>query len=297
MANCLQNFFGLLSNLSMKTSNIFAGFSKACSTTQSHQQAVINSTQYNMMSAPDEPYYANQYWHVISPQLEKLPENSKILDLGCSQGRLTIQAAKQFSKGQIQACDLSQDAITSAKSFAEQHSVRNIDYQVSSISDCLAKIAPNSFDAVMMTEVTFFHPGWTKDFPKLLQTLKPSGLLVMSFRSQFFNALSVVKNKMWNHAETVLRSREGMIFGNSASFSWQTSDEIKRLFAQSKLEILDLRGIGIASGIPGDPHASIAQPSKLSEGEKKQLMELELELGKTVPDAGRYMLVVARKQN
>jgi hypothetical protein len=61
------------------------------------------------------------------------------------------------------------------------------------------------------------------------------------------------------------------------------------------LDLLELCGIGVCSGIPGDPHDHIVQPSQLDSGEKDHLMRLELELGRSVPDAGRYMLTVARK--
>jgi len=63
-----------------------------------------------------------------------------------------------------------------------------------------------------------------------------------------------------------------------------------------RLELLELRGLGVCSGIPGDPHDSICQPSQLTIEERDKLMELELELGKTVPDAGRYILAVLRKR-
>jgi hypothetical protein len=57
---------------------------------------------------------------------------------------------------------------------------------------------------------------------------------------------------------------------------------------------LDLRGIGVCSGISADPHDSICQPSELNDDERVKSMGLEIELGKSVLDGGRYMLAIVR---
>jgi len=59
--------------------------------------------------------------------------------------------------------------------------------------------------------------------------------------------------------------------------------------------LLDLVGIGSSSGIEGDPYAGIARPSKLDDAERGKLMHLEIELARSSPDTGRYMLAIARK--
>jgi hypothetical protein len=59
--------------------------------------------------------------------------------------------------------------------------------------------------------------------------------------------------------------------------------------------LVTLQGIGVASGIPGDSHDSIARPSMLDDSQRASLMKVELALGESVPDAGRYMLAIGRK--
>ena len=61
------------------------------------------------------------------------------------------------------------------------------------------------------------------------------------------------------------------------------------------LEVLRTAGIGVCSGITGDPHALITRPGILSPNAKPYLMTAELELGTVAPDAGRYILTVARR--
>lgn len=249
-----------------------------------------------MVAARDEPYYAEQYWRVMLPHLDKLPRNAAALDLGCSQGRLTIRLGKLFTQGWVVGCDLSAEAIAQARSYAAQDSAGNIDFRVQSIADCIGNLSEDSVDAILLTEVTFFYPKWKQDLPGIIRALKPDGILIISFRSQYFDALCLVRDRLWEGVDPVLQDRQGAIFGSSTIFAWQTSEEIKSLLVGDYgLELLELRGIGVCSGIPGDPHDHICQPSQISADERMQLMKLELELGKIVPDGGRYILAVARK--
>ncbi len=278
-----------------KLSRMVSGVAKRLEPDDMQRQGVVGSTGYDMVAAPDEPFYAEQYWRAILPHLETLPKSAKALDLGCSQGRFTTRLATLFSDGRVVGCDLSADAIDEAKNYAAAGSVGNIDFRVQSIVDCVKEFNQESMDVVVMTEVTIFYPEWEEDFPEIIRTLKPGGILIVSFRSQYFDALCVTRNRLWESVEPVLRDRKGAIFDSSIVFTWQTSAEIKRLFVEKHgLELLELCGIGVCSGIPGDPHDHISRPSQLNYSERERLMELETELGKSVPDGGRYILAVAR---
>lgn len=260
------------------------------------QRGVIGSTSYNMFTAPDESYYAEQYWNAMLPYFSMLPKNASALDLGCSQGRLTTMLARFFSDGQVTGCDLSAEAIHQAREYAAVDSIVNINFCAQSIDQCLGDYEDESVDVVVMTEVTIFYPEWERDLPRIVRILKTGGILICSFRSQYFDALCLVRSRMWESVEPVLRNRQGPIFGSPIVFTWQTSAEITEILAgRHGLELLDLRGIGVCSGIPGDPHDVICQPSQLSNAEREQLMKLEVQLGKTVPDGGRYILAIARK--
>jgi len=204
--------------------------------------------------------------------------------------------SKLFSQGRVVGCDLSAEAIAQAKDYAARDSITNIDFRIQPIAECLRGFSEKSVDAVLLTEVTFFSPQWKQDLPGIIHTLKPGGIFVISFRSQYFDALCLVRGLFWEEVDTVLQDRQGAIFGSSTVFTWQTSEEINSLLVDGcGLELLELRGIGVCSGIPGDPHDYICQPGELSDDERMQLMKLELELGKNVPDSGRYILAVARK--
>jgi 2-polyprenyl-3-methyl-5-hydroxy-6-metoxy-1,4-benzoquinol methylase len=258
---------------------------------------VRGSTRYDMINAPDEPYYAEQYWRLISPFLVGMPEEAQCLDLGCSQGRFSLQLAIQFPQGKVLACDISETAIAAARRNAEEAGLPNIEYRVDSIAQTLQSCGTESQDIVMMTEVTFFYPDWQLQMAEIMRVLRPGALLLISFRSQYFDALCLVRGRLWHNTGMLLEKRRGHIFDTQLEFSWQTSEEIRALLSGDlRLKLLLLCGIGVCSGIPSDPHDCIVRPSQLDSVEKNHLMRLEIELGRNVPDAGRYILAVARKQ-
>jgi len=258
---------------------------------------VRGSTCYDMVVAPDEPYYAEQYWHVISPFLTGIAEEAQCLDLGCSQGRFSLRLARRFPKGKVLACDISEPAIAAARRNADKAGLRNLEFRVESIGQTLQSCGTESQDMVLMTEVTFFYPDWQLQMDEIMRVLRPGALLLMSFRSQYFDALCLVRGRFWHNTGMLLEKRRGYIFDGQLEFSWNTSEEIRALLTcEYGLDILELCGIGTCSGIPGDPHEQMARPSQLDSTEQKQLLGLELELGRSVPDAGRYILAVARKK-
>jgi len=93
----------------------------------------------------------------------------------------------------------------------------------------------------------------------------------------------------------LLGARNGRIFNSSVEYTWQTSSEIRNILSEAGFELADIRGIGVCSGILGDPLADVCIPSELSDAERNSLMKLEIELGRGVIDGGRYMLAIARK--
>ena len=286
--NFMSRGFGKLSRMSINVSRKFEP-------KDVQKRNVISSTQYDMVASPNEPYYADQYWRIISPYLSSLPQDAKSWDLGCSQGRFTIMMAKHFPQGHVMGCDLSPEAIEQAKVYGQKENTKNIEWRVQDLGASLNELKPQTLDSILITEVTIFYPQWKQDLPKMVNGLKPGGLLIISFRSQYFDSLILVKKRNWASLKQVIKEREGAIFGSSTVYTWQTSSEIKEVIKGAGLELLELRGIGTCSGIPADPHDYICQPAELTADERKELMNAELELGKSVPDAGRYILAVAKK--
>jgi SAM-dependent methyltransferase len=263
-----------------------------------HEAAVVDSTRrYDMATNPDEAYYRDLYWEWVRPHLANQPSDASCLDLGCGQGRLTLPLAAQFPGGSVVGVDLSEVAIAQATASARKAGLANLQWVPARLEDHVAGLQPGTFDIIAFTEVSFFWPEWPRHMARVVGALKPGGLLIASFRSQYFDALCLAQNRLWDKVEMLLNERRGHVFAGPVEFSWQRSDEVAALLTSDLgLELKLLTGVGVCSGIEGDPHASVARPSALSGPERQRLLALEQGLGPHVPDAGRYMLAIAQKR-
>ena len=60
-----------------KVSDIFWEIAQRLKPHDYQQSTVIGSTAYSMVLSPDEPYYAQQYWAIISQHLTSMPEDAR----------------------------------------------------------------------------------------------------------------------------------------------------------------------------------------------------------------------------
>ena len=249
-----------------------------------------------MVNTPNEQYYFKQYWNFLTPHLPEVSNHLVICDLGCSQGRFSEKLAAHFPLAEIYACDISDYAIFKAKSNAEALGISDrIHYETQAINQYLPKLN-FGVDIMMMIEVAFFYPDWENDLNLIVSKLNLNGLIVMSFRPQYYDALSILRAKLFDKVPLLLTENLGKIYDSNVIYSWYQSKEICKIFSsQEELEFLGIYGVGVCSGIKGDPHDVICQPSHLTQQEQEVLMKIEIEIGRLNPDLGRYMLVVARK--
>jgi hypothetical protein len=117
----------------------------------------------------------------------------------------------------------------------------------------------------------------------------------VAFRSQYYNLLQTIHVRLWNSANIALTEREGHLFNGPIWFTWQTPEDVYKLLADLGLHALKLRGIGVCSGIKGDPLAHIAQPSQFSLKEQERLMKIECAVAEQYAACGRYILATAEK--
>ena len=284
-----------LSRIFGKIARLFSSLALNFIGEDSQNQSILGSAKYDMVSSPDEIFYLNQYWSIIYPKLDKIKNNAKILDLGCGQGRFSAQMAANFPEGFVEGCDISPLAIKAAKKYAHKLKLTNIEFTQRTINDFIAQKKDEYYDIVILTEVTFFYPAWLNDLLDISRVLKPGGILILANRSQYFNALYLAKSRQLSQTDLLLNSRKGRLFGDETTYTWQRSDEIKKIILERlNFNMIELFGIGVCSGIPGDPH-DYCRPSLLSSDQREQLSRLELELGAIIPDAGRYILTISQK--
>lgn len=266
-----------------------------------HEAAIRRSSNWhNMLTDADEQYYAKEYWHHIQRYLALWngSRDGHYLDLGCGSGRMTMFLAEwcQLNHGQIDGIDFSAVAIQQAQEETIQRGYHHVNFKVSDIKDYVSAIPDATIDIVFFLEVAFCLPNYRQVLQEIVRVLKRGGILVVSFRPQYFNALCLIQENALGSGDILIHQRSGHLWSNDYLLNWNTSEEIKSMLVDElKLELELLVGIGCCSGIKGDPLSQIARPSNLNQLEQKQLMMLETLLGETLPDAGRYILAIAKK--
>lgn len=253
---------------------------------------------HDMEAHPDERYYAQQYWRWIEPEVARVAPggNGRALDIGCGQGRLSFPLARALASGRVTGIDLTPAAVEAARAKAASQNLTNVEFHAGDARSFVAALEPESFDIVVMTEVSFFMPRFAEVVAEAHRLLRRGGVFIGSFRSQYYNALHSVRDRDWRSARLVLDGREGEWGGTSTWFTWQTPDEVRSILTNAGFTLsAPLRGVGVASGIAGDPLAALAQPSLMSESDRQQLLEIEMSLAEEYAGCGRYILAVATK--
>lgn len=265
-----------------------------------HRSSIIRDmTRYNMVTHPDESYYAGQYsgW-IVEELTNRYPERqAKIIDLGCGQGRLSVPLAEWCSSagGTVTGVDITPAAVEYARRYAARRGLGNVTFQQGDVLEFARSLTDISADAILLVEVTFILRNCAEMLRETARVLRPGGVLFVAFRSQYYNLLQSVRACMWDAADAALDQREGHLFDGPVWFTWQTPEDIQRLLSECGLRTLSLRGIGVFSGVKGDPLADIAKPSRLSERHRERLMKLERAAAEQYAGCGRYILATAER--
>jgi SAM-dependent methyltransferase len=269
-------------------------------TATAHDRAVWQSAaEHDMAAVPDERFYARQYLHWILPALERLKQSDppRILDLACGQGRLSVPLAAWCAAdgGEVVAVDYAPAAVEGARANARAQGMTNLTVEQADLLAFARALPDASVDAVLMIEAAFVLPEYREALQEIARVLRPGGLAFVAFRSQYFNLLHALRHRLFDSAEMALAQREGDLFGESVWFTWQDRGDVDDLLGQAGLHVLSVRGIGVFSGIEGDPLASIVRPSELSDADQERLLALETSAAESYAACGRYMLAIAQR--
>jgi SAM-dependent methyltransferase len=251
---------------------------------------------WDMVTEPDERFYLEQYWHRLEPVIRRLQEDARILDVGCGQGRLTLPVAETLPAATLVGVDVSQGALAAAKQHAAARRIENVEFHAADGVAFLSKEPDSSADLVLFVEVTQWMEHYREALAEIVRVLKPGRSLFASFRSQHYQLLKEVQEGRLEDARTVRDTRSSQLGDLSVRFNWHTVEDLRTLFAELRLEIQGVYAIGILSGTRADPLSTIAQPARLPEIARAQLLELEISLSEQYAGCGRYLLVLARKK-
>jgi trans-aconitate 2-methyltransferase len=119
-----------------------------------------------------------QAWGITLLAKLNLNGNEKVLDVGCGDGKLSVEIAKKLPEGSVLGIDLSNEMITFARNHYPPKQFPNLTF----IQTDASKLTFNSEFDIAFSNATFH---WIRDHEPVLKCLwkclKPGGLLLAQF--------------------------------------------------------------------------------------------------------------------
>ena len=254
---------------------------------------IIRSTKYDMTEEENEQFFLKIYMHYIDETIRHNFGDKKlvILDAGCGQGRIAIPLAK-MGHG-VTGIDVSRLAIDKARLNAEPAKV-NVNFISGSIEGGISRFPLESFDCVISTEVLYMVSDYEKVIESLVLLVRHGGLVILSLRPRLYYVLvSLLGNQIEKAAKLVMQDEN---YTNEGFSNCQSRDEMMRLMDNNGLKDIKTRGIGVLSGIEGDPQSKFAIPSQVDQRDLDLLLNMEIRLGEQFSENARYILVSGVKK-
>ena len=116
----------------------------------------------------------------LVPELTaRLTTGVRVLDGGCGRGLVSIRLAELYPRSRFVAIDLSEEAITYARTEATARRLRNVEFIVADLSDFDRTAEPMSFDVVTTFDAVHDQARPLNLLKGIHRTLKPDGLYLM----------------------------------------------------------------------------------------------------------------------
>ena len=258
------------------------------------------ASAYDMVTAPDESYYARHYGDFIEEELVShgYTSQDKLYDLACGQGRIINELlSRGLNFKSITGVDFSNDALSRARvNLGKFEPDVDIHLETSDIVDYVRLVEDESIDVLLLLEVLYMLPNPELVLSQISRILKSTGIVFFSIRTDHYYALSAVKQGLFNKLKALETETSDELFNSGVVLNWTCSDTIfNELTISYGLIVRECTAIGSCSGIPGDPFASIVRPSELNSEDQKSLFQIEKFLGQKYPNSGRYLLFSATK--
>lgn len=241
---------------------------------------------------PAEQFYARLYLKYLFEAIaSEFPhQRLKVFDLGCHTGRLSIPLAQ--AGHDVTAIDSSRFHIQRAIVHAREAGVR-CHFLWGNGFRKIRSLRTQNFDLVLCTEVLYQIPDFRRQMQKLVQILRPGGVLVTSHRSRFFYLTQALRDRNFQKAKFILTHSEGVLDGSY--FNWQTSAELKDIYQKLGVKCLLVRPVGIFTGNGEEGMARLCNLSQMNLQEREELFDIEACDFPEFSDLGRYLLAIGRK--
>ena len=254
--------------------------------------ALRSAKNYNMVEEENEKFFVKIYMHHIKERIRKIfgEDRISILDAGCGQGRISVPLAMEGHD--VTGVDVSSQAIEYAGKYAEGKGV-TARFSICDIDKGLETLVSNTFHCVISMEVLYMVNDYQKAIIDMIRLLKHPGILIISLRPRLYYILF---HLLHNNVEVAKKlAIDDAVYLQRGFQNCHNADEITGLLTRNGLKDVELKGIGVLSGIEGDPQGLFAVPSQLSEKDMETLLRMELKLGDRLVENGRYILASAVK--
>jgi 2-polyprenyl-3-methyl-5-hydroxy-6-metoxy-1,4-benzoquinol methylase len=111
--------------------------------------------------------------------VERLEGGLRVLDAGCGQGRALIRLAQRFPRSTFVGCDLSAEAIETARHGAESEGLTNVRFEVRDLRDFDRTAEPEAYDFVTTFDAVHDQPAPAALLRGIRRTLRHGGVYLM----------------------------------------------------------------------------------------------------------------------
>lgn len=248
---------------------------------------------HDMFRLPDEQFFGGIYLKKIMDKLSYHFKQTdiKIVDLGCGQGRLLVPLA--LAGYDITGVDFTKESIQSAENNLK---LKNLNAKLicEDIGKFLASTDSYAYNVVLCLEVLYLMKDAESILKDTIRILKKGGLLIVSLRTKYHTVLHMLNSKYYQRALKLAKAPEDS-FLTKDDFNAFTKEGAIAMLSRLGIKNIECFGIGVVSGIDGDPQGRFVLPSSLNTKEKEGLFKLENELSCDFADCGRYILVSGEK--
>lgn len=261
-------------------------------------QRILNQVNQTKNATNDwfrgEALYNKVCLETVYRRLEGNDAPVAILDGGCGTGLMSIDMAKKGHS--VTGIEIHKPSLELLQENARKAGV-SVETIQGDLLDRLREMPPAHFDAALCMGVLYTCAEYRSIVGEFGRSLKSGGLFFATFRPPFYFVSALLRRGQFDKAVAVTKTSEGMLrlAQTPAYYNWQTHAEIKQLFDQNQLDVLELRPTGIYSGAGYDGMASLVDVETISAEQLSSLLELELNPG-DVSGSGRFTLAVGRKR-
>jgi SAM-dependent methyltransferase len=149
--------------------------------------AINNSAQREIWDGPGGAFWAshadrfdaevNEYREPFL-RAAAIAEDERVLDVGCGNGRITLDAARAASAGSALGVDLSTEMLAVARTRAEQERVTNVAFE--QLDAQTHRFEPGRFDVAVSRNGVMFFDDPAVAFANVAGALRPGARLVVS---------------------------------------------------------------------------------------------------------------------